>query len=456
MPIPKNINQEHIIQAIQKISKEGVPEKRGSTRFSILYEGKHYPPKYVISIANIFANGEELSSSKFSGGEETNKFLSKLGFNIVETTINKAETRFEYSEMNKEVNPHAIIQRKADESLFEVFDKELYDTSRMIQKEFEKEKHKEAWNQWRDIIKKVIEEVAYDFDVIPHRWIIGQRLLQYFWFEIKHKDRRNSASSISFSVNQEQLKVYLEWNRQQSERSVNNLEEHNQWINFITSWVNGYHIDLNKFSFWVVNNNPEPITLNQFINDSRMARLKIQQQQHNDIFSFRVGVIISREDFLRLNNYESKLMEWFIQLKGIYPHTTRNLYNGELGKAVYGDIEAELLEENLHRFEGKVKHYFGKRYERDPINRKHAIEIHGLSCKVCGFNFEKVYGERGKDFIEVHHVKALSSLVEEMLIDPRKDLVPICANCHRMIHRRKDDVLTIEELTTLLKDKNTD
>ncbi|WP_241746539.1 HNH endonuclease [Cytobacillus firmus] len=93
MPIPKNINKKHVINAIQKIEREGVPERRESTRFNLYYEGKFYPPKYVISIANIFANGEEYSPSLFSGGDETNGFISKLGFNIVEGA--KSETKIE-------------------------------------------------------------------------------------------------------------------------------------------------------------------------------------------------------------------------------------------------------------------------------------------------------------------------------------------------------------------------
>jgi predicted RNA-binding protein with PUA-like domain len=87
MAIPKNINSEHIIKAIQKIDREGVPERRESTRFNLFYEGKYYPPKYVISIANLFANGEEYSPSMFSGGEETNRFLYALGFRIVENEV---------------------------------------------------------------------------------------------------------------------------------------------------------------------------------------------------------------------------------------------------------------------------------------------------------------------------------------------------------------------------------
>ncbi|MEW9576542.1 HNH endonuclease [Bacillus toyonensis] len=115
------------------------------------------------------------------------------------------------------------------------------------------------------------------------------------------------------------------------------------------------------------------------------------------------------------------------------------------------DLESEEIEWYEPRTEGNLVTYYGRRYERDPVNRKRAIEVHGLSCVACGFNFEEVYGERGKDFIEVHHVKPLSTIGEEVVVDPRKDLVPVCSNCHRMIHRRKDNVLTVEELEDLVQ-----
>jgi 5-methylcytosine-specific restriction enzyme A len=117
---------------------------------------------------------------------------------------------------------------------------------------------------------------------------------------------------------------------------------------------------------------------------------------------------------------------------------------------VISDIEAQEIEEG-NRMEGSKKSYFVNKYERDPKNRKEAIEIHGLNCSVCDFNFEDVYGERGRDFIEIHHIKPLSTLQEEVVINPATDLVPLCANCHRMIHRRKAEILTIEELKLLIK-----
>ncbi|MBR3918614.1 MAG: HNH endonuclease [Clostridia bacterium] len=69
---------------------------------------------------------------------------------------------------------------------------------------------------------------------------------------------------------------------------------------------------------------------------------------------------------------------------------------------------------------------------------------------VCGFDFEKTYGDLGKDFIEVHHTKPLFSLEEEVKINPRTDLVCVCSNCHRMIHRKRDSIISIDELKKII------
>jgi hypothetical protein len=81
--IPKNINREHILKAIQEIKKFGIPAGRSSKKFHLEYNGEFYPPKYIVSLANKYANGKELYAQKFNGGAETNNFLKNLGFKIV-------------------------------------------------------------------------------------------------------------------------------------------------------------------------------------------------------------------------------------------------------------------------------------------------------------------------------------------------------------------------------------
>ncbi|QSX09665.1 HNH endonuclease [Alkalibacter rhizosphaerae] len=118
------------------------------------------------------------------------------------------------------------------------------------------------------------------------------------------------------------------------------------------------------------------------------------------------------------------------------------------------DFDSEEAENNLEyseiRPEGNVKYIYGKKYERDPVNRANAIKYHGTICKICGFDFEEVYGQRGKGYIEIHHIKPLSFIGEEVKINPITDLIPVCANCHRMIHRRKNDILDLEEMKDII------
>ncbi len=84
--------------------------------------------------------------------------------------------------------------------------------------------------------------------------------------------------------------------------------------------------------------------------------------------------------------------------------------------------------------EGGLKEIKVNAYERDRKARKACIDYHGTDCKVCGLDFGSRYGEIGIGFIHVHHIVPLASIGEEYEIDPVKDLVPVCPNCHAMLH----------------------
>ena len=85
--IPANISEDHILLAMNELDKKGVPKKHQSTKFDLSYNGKNYPPKYIIRTANIFANGEPFETELFSGGNEANTYLEKLGFTIQQKTF---------------------------------------------------------------------------------------------------------------------------------------------------------------------------------------------------------------------------------------------------------------------------------------------------------------------------------------------------------------------------------
>ncbi len=83
---PNNINRDHLLKAIDKIDKEGIPKHGDSQFYDVVYNNKNYPPKLIVSYANIFANGIELDRNTFNGGINTPcfKLLTDKGFVIQE------------------------------------------------------------------------------------------------------------------------------------------------------------------------------------------------------------------------------------------------------------------------------------------------------------------------------------------------------------------------------------
>jgi 5-methylcytosine-specific restriction protein A len=102
-------------------------------------------------------------------------------------------------------------------------------------------------------------------------------------------------------------------------------------------------------------------------------------------------------------------------------------------------------EESEDLFEGAKKIVTINAYERNPKARSLCLGQWGTKCAICGFDFEKVYGEIGKGFIHVHHLIPVSQIGKTYQVDPISDLIPVCPNCHAMIHT-KNPPLTIEEL----------
>lgn len=92
------------------------------------------------------------------------------------------------------------------------------------------------------------------------------------------------------------------------------------------------------------------------------------------------------------------------------------------------------------------------RYERDARARAICIREKGVKCSVCGMSFENVYGEIGKGFIHVHHMVPVSMMDGPMEYDAKGGLVPVCPNCHAMLHRKEGMVpYTPEELKEIMR-----
>lgn len=337
-PIPSNISKEHILKAIEYLDETGVPPKNKPTGYILEYNNNSYPPKHVLRIANIFANGKELVH--FSGGEHTNGYLRNLGFTIkpLEKKSNLPIISHSWTVISE-----TYASKKVDKSLFLHHVTGIPKDIRFFFS-IEKMKTGEAKH-----IKIIYNNKTYNADIVMFK---------------------NSRTKLIFSLD--------------------------LWKSVIS-----------KF----------PIIYNRYKKSEIVeVNLKLKFEKIND------------------NEY----LVYF--------------YQPVPEEIIQSDIESEKAEENfIAASEGSIKHYYGKRYERNGANRRKAIEIHGTTCITCGFNFEETYGEHGKGFIEIYHLKPLNVYGgKEVKVDPYNDLVPLCANCHRMIHRNKESVLSIEELKKII------
>ena len=123
----------------------------------------------------------------------------------------------------------------------------------------------------------------------------------------------------------------------------------------------------------------------------------------------------------------------------------------------YADVKNNLIEiessekkklifdENIIIQEGVKKVGQAKRYQRSSALRDYAVthftENGHIACACCSFDFEIFYGEKlGKGFIEIHHKKPVFQYedadLKQTIADAIENLMPVCSNCHRIIHRK--------------------
>lgn len=146
-----------------------------------------------------------------------------------------------------------------------------------------------------------------------------------------------------------------------------------------------------------------------------------------------------------LDYYENKSGAKVKKRKDIY-HKYLKLLDTKPELIVYADE----VDEGIKYAEGKTKTVLVNSYERNPVARKKCIDHYGVICQVCSFDFEKVFGNIGKDFIHVHHKVDISTIGNEYSVDPINDLIPVCPNCHSMLHKKKPAYL-VDELKQMMK-----
>lgn len=130
----------------------------------------------------------------------------------------------------------------------------------------------------------------------------------------------------------------------------------------------------------------------------------------------------------------------------------------KLNQGIVEDKEPLFFDEGFQVSEGRTVFKTSKVFQRSSKLREFAIDIfkteEGVFCEVCNFNFYKIYGNLGKDFIEIHHRKPIFMFdqtdFDQTLESALINLSPLCANCHRMIHRNAKE-LSVERLKQLIQ-----
>ncbi len=105
-------------------------------------------------------------------------------------------------------------------------------------------------------------------------------------------------------------------------------------------------------------------------------------------------------------------------------------------------IRKDAKEYLLH--EDKFIYGVKARFETDESIRLQVLKVHGTSCGICGFNYETTYGDLGRGYIKIHQIVPAEKRLEEL--DFQHDFIPICENCHGVLHRKKNDDLDVDEL----------
>jgi predicted HNH restriction endonuclease len=103
--------------------------------------------------------------------------------------------------------------------------------------------------------------------------------------------------------------------------------------------------------------------------------------------------------------------------------------------------------------EGSKKQITINTFERNNYARKMCIAYHKPKCYICSFDFEKVYGIEFKGKIHVHHIKALYEIDDEYEVNPINDLIPVCPNCHYVLHSKRPPYKPYELINIIRENK---
>lgn len=259
------------------------------------------------------------------------------------------------------------------------------------------------------------------------------------------------------------------WAWNDIDSAIEQLRENGSYID---SWSSGNRKDIKVGErVFVIKLGTEPRGIfisgwvyNGHFLDKHWDKEKAKQGKKANYIEVNFEVILNPEkdrilSYEELNKGKLKNMDWSSRASGVLipeeiAEELENKWDNIVNKRFKNsNNRPELIPEeivNSDRYiEGAAKSIVVNKYERNAKAREKCLEAHGYKCNACDTNLEDIYGEIAKDFIHVHHIVPLSDIKEEYKLNPVEDLIPICPNCHSIIHRYKP-ILTVEELRRLI------
>jgi predicted HNH restriction endonuclease len=103
----------------------------------------------------------------------------------------------------------------------------------------------------------------------------------------------------------------------------------------------------------------------------------------------------------------------------------------------------EEIPEGSYR-EGQGVQITVNRYERDASARAACLNHFGSFCQICRVDLSTIYGPIAAGLVHVHHLRPLSQVAGEYEVRPDQDLIPVCPNCHAVVHRHDPPLTPVE------------
>ena len=179
------------------------------------------------------------------------------------------------------------------------------------------------------------------------------------------------------------------------------------------------------------------------LNDNVEEQIKLKlwdiSEETSDIS--QIEEVLNQIYDYEISYFETELKEWLTD----HSRKIKPFPQFELETIENSELPDEIL------IEGAMRDILSNKYERNLKARSRCIAYYGTACQICGFDFGDVYGKEFAGKIEVHHIKPLHEIKEDYVVDPIKDLVPVCPNCHLVLHSKKGGVYTVEEVKERFK-----